>query len=484
MGRLMLLIVFLFSLQFVEGQDNLGLMFGGTDNDIGTAICHINDGGFLLIGTTRSYGNGSEDIYLIKIDENYQTVWEKTIGWTHSDIIRSVIEINDGFLLSGEVWDYGMAGYDICLIKISKEGELLWKKFYGSHSLERGMQIKQKSDSSLILLGYSRIYDNKGDVVIVKTDKDGEEIWRNNYSFGYDDYGFDLTLDIDENIIVYGTKNGFFNDVHANYKNHDADYFLLKVNDEGNEIQRKTFGGDGHDFGSAIIINEDNLICVGSSQSDSYGSFDLTINILDEDMTILSSENYGGSDYEYGTSITLNSENEYFVLGTSKSFGINNTADVYLLKFDVNNSLLWQTTFGGPGVDYGKQLVTTSDGGCVVICESNSFEDGSFNLLFVKINGSGEIENIIDNIDSNYLKNIGVIHPNPISGSGRLIVENNRVEYIVQFYSITGGKITEMVLTPPSLRLNVDNLPSGAYAYRIFSKENSTKVYSGILIVN
>lgn len=479
-----LIIFLLFKLQFSFGQNLTGLFFGGTNNDIGTSLCTTHENGYLLVGSTRSFGNGSEDIYLIKINQNFETVWEKTLGWKHSDIIRSVIKVNDGFILSGEIWDYGMAGYDVGLIKISKQGDLMWKKFYGSHSLERGMKVIQTIDSNLVILGYSRIYDNKGDVMLIKTDKNGEEIWRNNFDFGADDYGFDLSLDDDNNIFVFGTKNGFFKDVHSTFTKHDADYFILKINNEGNEISRKTFGGDGHDFGSGVLFHQDELICVGSSQSQSNGSFDLTINIIEEDTIIVSSENFGGEEYEYGTSIVQNNENEYFVLGTTKSFGVNNSADVYLLKFDNNNSLIWQTSFGGPGIDYGKQLITTNNGGCTIICESNSYEDGSYNLLFIKINRNGEIEDIIENIDSNYTNNIARIQPNPIFNSGQIIVKDNNVNHIIQFYNLAGVKIKEMLLIPPSLSINVEDLSSGAYFYRIISKENNTKVYSGTLIVN
>ena len=82
------------------------------------------------------------------------------------------------------------------------------------------------------------------------------------------------------------------------------------------------------------------------------------------------------------------------------------------------------------------------------------------------------------------MKNMAAIHPNPISNTGQLAIANSDIEYIIEFYNLTGIKMEELLLTPPMLSVSVSNLKPGAYVYRVFSKENRAKVYTGTLIVN
>ncbi|NOY49391.1 MAG: hypothetical protein GXO88_02310 [Chlorobi bacterium] len=483
--RYYLFFILLFGIAVANAQDVIGPVYGGTGNEIGTALCRTPTDGYLLVGSTRSFGEGSEDIYLINIDKNFGTIWEKTIGWVHSDRINSVIATNNAYILCGGIWDFGMAGMDISLIKTDLNGDVLWKKFYGSHLRDWGKKVIQTQDSDLVVLGYSRAYDNRGDIVVLKTDKEGNELWRHNYGFDYDDYGFDITFDEENNIYVIGTKNGFYDDVHANFQNHDADYFLLKINSSGEEIWRKVFGGDGHDFGSAIVVNDGKIICVGSSQSGSAGNFDLEITILNNDTIIESSSKYGGSEYDCGTSIVSNGENETFVLGTTKSYSANSSADFFLLKFNSSNSLVWQTSFGGPGNDFGMNLLATDDGGCLVIGKSNSYSNGDNDILLVKINSNGIVEDILNDIDSNERGKSGIIYPNPIADKGRIKVIDEQTSYKLVIFSINGVFKRDIDITPPYFGFDIKYLEPGTYAYELLPKGNNAEIkrISGILIV-
>ena len=63
----------------------------------------------MLVDTTRSFGNGSEDIYLVNLDSNYQLEFFSTLGFLHRDVIRSIIPVNGGWICHGlgsmGLWD-------------------------------------------------------------------------------------------------------------------------------------------------------------------------------------------------------------------------------------------------------------------------------------------------------------------------------------------------------------------------------------------
>ncbi len=323
MIRWLFVLIFLLTYLLAEAQDIPGKTYGGINNDIGLAVCQTNDGGFLLTGTTRSYGAGSDNIYLIRLDKNGTTLWTKTYGWIHKDAIRSIIPVDNGFILTGDVWDYGFAGLDVYVMKIDNSGNVIWDQLYGTHSREVGFKIIPSIHDGFLILGHSRDYEPMGDLLLINVDQDGNEIWRNSYGSQFDDYGFDLIQNNEGEILLAGSKGSFFDDVHGNFRNNDADIYLIKTDENGNEIWQKTFGGDQHDFGQALIASEDvGYYLFGSSQSSSHGSFDMILIKTDELYNEVWRSYYGGSEYEYGMSMDKNDQGDLFLFGTTKELWV------------------------------------------------------------------------------------------------------------------------------------------------------------------
>ena len=70
--------------------------YGGTENDVALSLIQTSDGGYALVGYTRSFGAGEDDFWLIKTDEAGNMEWNRTYGGTGSDIALSLIETSDG----------------------------------------------------------------------------------------------------------------------------------------------------------------------------------------------------------------------------------------------------------------------------------------------------------------------------------------------------------------------------------------------------
>ena len=145
-------------------QDTPGNTFGGPYNDIGYSICNTHDGGFILAGTTRNSDTSNEDIYIIKIDKNGHKIWDVKYGWPHTDVIRSVIPLSDGYLFAGEIWDYGLYDSDIYLLKTDLFGNKIWDNLYGTNSREIGFKAISFASGGYLLLGHTRGYENAGDI--------------------------------------------------------------------------------------------------------------------------------------------------------------------------------------------------------------------------------------------------------------------------------------------------------------------------------
>ncbi len=97
-------------------------MYGGSDYDNANSVDVVADGGFIVAGSTRSYGAGRSDIYLIRTDSNGDTLWTQTYGGSHYDYAYSVTETSDGgYLVGAETQSYGAGSNDMYLIRLVNE---------------------------------------------------------------------------------------------------------------------------------------------------------------------------------------------------------------------------------------------------------------------------------------------------------------------------------------------------------------------------
>lgn len=468
----------------VRAQDIPGITFGGPFNDIGYALCNTNDGGFILAGTMRISPSSSEDIYIVKIDKNGNQIWDVMYGWQHTDVIRSVIPLNDGYLFVGDLWDYGLYDSDVYLLKTDLSGNKIWDNLYGTNSRELGFEVISSVNGGYLILGHTRGYENAGDIILIKTNEAGDEIWRETYGTEWDDYGFDLIENADGTIVITGSKGGFFNDVHANFKNHDSDIFLIKVDESGKIIWQKTIGKAEHDFGFALAKNQENdLYVFGSSQSYGSGSFDMLLNKTNENGEIIWQKTYGGLDYEYGKSIAITQQNELFLFGTTKSLGTDDSPDMYLIKTDNLGNEIWNLTIGGDDEEFGYQVVATPDSGCLLIGETASFGNGMTDFFITKIDKNGLIEYFLDSIEVFNEEEI-VIYPNPARKQGKIKFKNNTIsEYTMTLVPVSGKITRTFNIYPPDYKFNINTFPKGIYFYLISSPINSSILFKGKLLI-
>jgi len=480
-----LLMILMFFTSYSWAQDAPGLSFGGQKNEVGYDIIRCSDNGYLITGSTKSFGKGSSDFLAIKLDSKAKVEWMNTYGWPHHDNARSVVEVEDGYILLGDVWDFGYSLLDMYITKIDFDGNYLWHKYFGSGSRDLGFDILQIPQGDLLMLGHTRSEDPAGDLMIVRSDAEGNEIWRNTYGSSYDDYGIEMILNGDNTFLVIGTKAGFYYDVASTYFNvHDADVMLLCIDFDGNEVWRQIYGGTGHDFGYAVTKSDDNIFICGSTQSQGNGNFDMFLQKTDKDGNEEWLKTFGGAEYDYGYSITENTNNELYLLGTTKSFGQDGSADFYLVKTDETGDELWTLTIGGSLTDYGFKVISTADSGVLLVGQSNSFGNGAFDILLVKVDKNGLIENLLNGIDSLYVGDFQ-LYPNPVRGDAhfRTISSVQIPELFMEIFSISGQVVKSYTINSPNYTFSTSILSPGVYIYNIRLQKGSDIIVRGKLIV-
>jgi predicted secreted protein len=201
--------------------------FGGLSDDMGVSIRQTSEGGYVVAGYTSSYGAGAGDVWLIKTDSNGSKVWDKTFGGTSSDGGLSVQQTSDGgYVIAGSTTSYGSGGNDVWLIKTDSNGSKVWDKTFGGTSEDAAWSVQQTSDGGYIITGFTVSYGAGGDDVwLIKTDSKGKEVWDRTFGGTSFDDGVLIQQTSDGGYIVAGST--------SSYGAGGADVWLIKLGPEG-----------------------------------------------------------------------------------------------------------------------------------------------------------------------------------------------------------------------------------------------------------
>ncbi len=148
---------------------------GGTNNDYGISIIQTTDGGYAVAGYTQSFGAGNNDVYVVKLDASGNVQWTKTIGGTNLDEGYTVFQTTDGgYIIAGSTVSFGAGSGDIYVVKLDAQGNLQWTKTIGGTNSDRGASLTLTMDGGYAITGYTISYGVGGsDVYVVKLDAQG-----------------------------------------------------------------------------------------------------------------------------------------------------------------------------------------------------------------------------------------------------------------------------------------------------------------------
>src|SRR3990167_6319813 len=203
--------------------------FGGPVGDWIESVQQTADDGFILAGSTFSFGAGGQDTWLIKTDSLGNEVWNRTFGGARRDTGRSVLQVEDGgFILTGETESYGAGEFDLWLIKTDSWGNEEWSRTFGGSSYDYASSVQQTNDGGYILAG-STTFSSEGfpDFWLIKTDTLGNEEWSRTFGGSSYDYAHSVQQTDDGGYIITGGTQS--------YGAGNWDIWLIKTDSYGNE---------------------------------------------------------------------------------------------------------------------------------------------------------------------------------------------------------------------------------------------------------
>ncbi len=329
--------------------------------------------------------------------------WDKTFGGSNQDMGFSITQTEDGgYAVSGytildrekrkDNWRAKL-GYivlteeknqDFWIIKIDKNGNMEWDETFGEKGTDIANSITQTKDRGYIIAGFIwTVYASKQDFWIIKLDENGNIEWGK-------------TFDGDENDIAYSiiqTEDGGYAVAGSTGVRvwGETNCWVIKLDAKGNMEWDNNFGGTGWDEIYSIIQTKDgSFITTGCVWSKGAGRGDVRVVKLNKRGDLVWDKTFGGSENDEAYSIFQTNDGGYAIAGFTV---LEDTGDrdIWVIKLDKNGNKVWDRTFGGTSEDWANSIIQNKNGNYVIAGWTKSMGAGKTDVWIVKLDKRGNL---------------------------------------------------------------------------------------------
>jgi hypothetical protein len=471
--------------------------YGGIQNDYCNQAQPTPDGGYILLGTTNSFGAGNISFYAIKTDSAGHKQWSNTYGGLLNQGGYSVTTTLDkGYAFVGFTDSYGNGGYDVFLVKTDSVGKVQWQKTYGGPDWDFGYSIKQTKDSGYVICGLTYSYGKgNGDVYVVRTDKLGDTLWTRAIGGKGYDAGNCVAIHEDSIYAIAG--------VTTDTVNGDTNSYFIEIDNKGIIKTVKTYNLTQNNGMNSIRGTSDNgFVMFGFTDSipnkDSAQSSEMMLKI-DSIGKLQWMQIYYYVGFEARGKDAIECTNGYYLsTGTLKYYGTNQMHIQYLAPGGWFQSALY---FEGIGTEQGNSIAY-HDKRHLAFAGTTTYGAGNIDDYFVlfkydSLQSSYKLSqhNITDTLGpasvagSPHFSPGVKIFPNPVVTTATVLVQGISGEkYLLNMFDETGERLVfNTALAPMGHGLSeaiIDRkgLSSGMYFYSITDK-NNTRIATGKIVV-
>lgn len=313
---------------------------GGSESEEARSVITNKNGGAVIAGLSSSKNVdltrnlGSYDYWIVQLNETGSIKWQKSFGGNLSDYARSIQPtIDGGYLVAGYSssrngdLSQNSGSTDIWIIKLDAMGNLVWQKSIGGKDMEQALSMEMTPQGDYIIAGLSQSKETKGDYWILKLDKEGGIIWEKKLGGTDHEEVFGITSSADNGCILAGYSKSTDGDLKENYGKED--YWIVKLDANGEIAWKQTLGGSDSDIAIDVEKNPSGgYLVVGSSSSNdgnvksaegkkNIGSY--WVVSLSEEGELLWETILGGSSYEQAKTIQASNDGHFLIAGMSSS---------------------------------------------------------------------------------------------------------------------------------------------------------------------
>ncbi len=256
----------------------------------------------------------------------------------------------------------------------------VWTATFGGAADDEGYAVVQSADGGYVVAGRTASFGaGSDDIYFVKVDASGNQVWTNTSGESGSDVGYSIAPTSDGGYIITGVSWSIFI---------GTDVCLLKLDASGNKVGAGTIGWDGVDIGRSVQQTSDGGYII-AGETDSYGAGGRNVYLVKADATCKETwhQVFGGPYTDVGRSVAQTSDGGYVVLGETDTDG-SGVPDMYFIRTDASGDTLWTRTFDGGGADHGCAVQPTLDGGFILVGQTAGGGGGYVYLIKTDADGN------------------------------------------------------------------------------------------------
>jgi len=511
--------------------------YGTSETEYSYGIETCNGGYLIALMVTSGEGltnyHGSEDIWLANIDSAGSIIWEKCYGGSSAESPQKIVKKSDteffifGYAGStdGDIQS-GNNGYaDLWVVKINNQGDIIWEKTYGCTGHDNPRDMVLTPDGGFVMIdrigiggGDVTYYYGMGDCWMAKCDSLGNIEWEKTLGNDGLDNCVSMMINSAGNIMMIGAAMWHGGLVECYPDGAWADVWIVELDMQGNILAQYCYGGSHYDLGYMIIELDDGYTFIAATDSNDgdvsglhgppggppYGWGDIWVVRLNEQMEIIWQRCIGGYDEDSPKYITQTADGGFVVIGTTRS----NDGDVsgnpswpgtygaiWVVKLDAQGNIEWQKCYGGWGSEMlmNPHIVLKKSDYNYVIAASTNFSPshdvqcgtilGNRNAWIFEIALPDTVNAIAPTASTKEIR----VYPNPAKDYIQFEVHatagRQGSKYEVEelrLFDVFGRQVAAKDITSEQTILDVSGLPNGVYFYRLAFEEIS---YSGKIVI-
>lgn len=356
------------------------------------SVRELADGGFIATGIVYPDSAANANILLLRLSSTGAFLWEATAGGLDGDVARAVRPTPDGgFIVAGHTFSSELDGYhamsDGYVVKFDSVGVVEWAKCLGGSSGDGLNAVELASDGGYLVAGYT--YSVNGDlsgdpaqyndIWVTRLNGEGEPLWSRSLGGVAWESAWAMDQTADESTVVIGITYSNDGDVDGNHSAEVGDMWFIKLDGAGTLDSQHCFGGTEGDVGTCLQQTPDGgYVLIGSTYSNdgdvssAHGDRDVWILKLDEQEQILWQRCVGGSDSDEAWSVRQTLDGGYIAAGMTYSddgdlTGHDCLDSTWIVKFDGEGLLQWQMCLNIDSDNPEAMIEQVSDGGYVLV---------------------------------------------------------------------------------------------------------------------
>ncbi|KKM74683.1 hypothetical protein LCGC14_1397870 [marine sediment metagenome] len=268
------------------------------------------------------------------------------------------------------------------LLSASNSVAMEWNLTWGGNGPDYGFGVAVDSLNNVYLAGYTRSFGaGSYDMVLVKYNYSGVHQWNRTWGGSNEDYGRRVAVDSSDNMYLAGSTRSFGAG--------SSDMVLVKFDSSGVQQWNRTWGGSDDDYGSGVAVDSsDNVYLAGGTRSFGAESYDMVLLKYDSSGVQQWYRIWDGGDADYCRGVAVDSSDNVYLAGETGSFGAG-SYDMVLVKYDSSGVQQWYRIWGGIDYDFGRGVAVDSSDNVYLAGYTHSFGAGSSDMVLVKYDSSG-----------------------------------------------------------------------------------------------